>query len=337
MGNLCIVIAYLSNVFFHLKKLTMKTLFKLQKMLLIIAVFCTCSSAWGQSLSNTLNSSNTLNGVNAGNSLNSSSYDNTFIGKNSGYKTTHGFRNTFIGKDAGYSNKGGDYNVFMGYNSGEDNTSGNYNTFVGTGAGESNTIGQNNVFLGRNAGRLHIDGGDNVFLGKAAGYNNLYGNRNVFIGYNAGYNETGSDKLYIENSTTQSNPLIYGSFSSDKVGINTSDVPDGYTLAVDGKVIVEELNVKLSQYWNWPDYVFEEEYDLKPIEEEQTYILKNGHLSGFESAEVMAGGISVGDITTRQQIKIEEQMLYIIQLNDLLKQQQEQISILNSKLEELGK
>jgi len=121
-----------------------------------------------------------------------------------------------------------------------------------------------------------------------------------------------------------------------KLGIGT-DIPDEYELAVDGKAIVEELKVQMSGDWDWPDYVFEAEYDLNSIEEEQTHILEKGYLSGFEPAEVMAEGINVGDIAIRQQEKIEGQMLYIIQLNDLLKQQQEQISILNSKVEELGK
>ena len=42
---------------------------------------------------------------------------------------------------------------------------------------------------------------------------------NVFVGYQAGYNETGSNKLYIDNSNT-STPLIHGDFDTDKVTIN---------------------------------------------------------------------------------------------------------------------
>jgi hypothetical protein len=41
----------------------------------------------------------------------------------------------------------------------------------------------------------------------------------VFIGFQAGYSETGSDKLYIEN-TDSSTPLIGGDFSTDDVIIN---------------------------------------------------------------------------------------------------------------------
>ena len=38
----------------------------------------------------------------------------------------------------------------------------------------------------------------------------------LFLGYQAGYNETGSNKLYIDNSST-SDPLIEGDFSSNTV------------------------------------------------------------------------------------------------------------------------
>jgi len=41
----------------------------------------------------------------------------------------------------------------------------------------------------------------------------------VFLGYEAGYNETGSNTLYIENSSTSS-PLIYGEFDTGDVTIN---------------------------------------------------------------------------------------------------------------------
>ena len=59
----------------------------------------------------------------------------------------------------------------------------------------------------------------NTSVGFETGANNLTGSGNVFLGYQAGYNETGSNKLYIDNSNT-STPLIYGDFDTDKVTIN---------------------------------------------------------------------------------------------------------------------
>ena len=41
----------------------------------------------------------------------------------------------------------------------------------------------------------------------------------MFLGYFAGKNETGSNKLYIENSASTT-PLIYGEFDTNNVKIN---------------------------------------------------------------------------------------------------------------------
>jgi len=57
----------------------------------------------------------------------------------------------------------------------------------------------------------------------------------VFIGYEAGYNETGSNKLYIDNSDTE-DPLIYGDFSENDVKINGD-------LQVADSIFVEDLKV----------------------------------------------------------------------------------------------
>jgi trimeric autotransporter adhesin len=50
-------------------------------------------------------------------------------------------------------------------------------------------------------------------------YNNLTGSGNIAIGKSAGYNETGSNKLYIENSNSAT-PLIYGEFDTNLARIN---------------------------------------------------------------------------------------------------------------------
>ena len=55
----------------------------------------------------------------------------------------------------------------------------------------------------------------------------------MFIGYNAGYDETGSNKLYIENSDS-SNPLIYGEFDNDFVKINGGFQVTGDYQSADG-------------------------------------------------------------------------------------------------------
>lgn len=59
----------------------------------------------------------------------------------------------------------------------------------------------------------------NTIVGYQAGYGTTTGVSNVFLGYQAGFNETGSNKLYISNTST-SNPLIYGEFNNSILRIN---------------------------------------------------------------------------------------------------------------------
>jgi hypothetical protein len=167
---------------------------------------------------NNTGSYNTFLGNWAGYS-NTNGLDNTFLGRSAGYSNIDGEENTFLGRGAGYSNTTASYNTFLGNDAGYSNTGGDYNTFLGWYAGNSNTTGYFNTFLGMAAGNSNTTGHDNTFLGDSAGNYNTTGNGNVFLGHWAGYNETGSNKLYIDNSAT-STPLIYGEFDNNKLTIN---------------------------------------------------------------------------------------------------------------------
>ncbi len=112
-----------------------------------------------------------------------------------------------------------------------------------------------------------------------------------------------------------------------RVGIMTDNVPAGYRLGVNGRIICEELRVQLSSAW--PDYVFENSYRLPSLYELEKSIRKNKHLPGIPSAaEVEKEGISVGDMQTRMMVKLEELTLYVIDLkkeNDALKAEVEKL------------
>ncbi len=92
---------------------------------------------------------------------------------------------------------------------------------------------------------------------------------------------------------------------------------DLFTVRADGKVYAREVEINLST--NFPDYVFAKDYALKSIAEVSGYIDQHQHLPGFEKGEFYEkNGINVNDMFTKQQEKIEEQMLYIIQLEKRL-------------------
>jgi hypothetical protein len=209
-------------------------------------------SGYGAGIYNTTGSYNTFSGVSAGRS-NTTGYYNTFSGYGAGYsnttgsynsifgyltgyKNTTGSYNTFLGNQAGYSNTTGTSNTFLGLYAGYSNTTGYSNTFSGYAAGSSNTTGTSNTFLGLYAGYSNTTGSENTFSGYRAGYSNQTGVGNVFIGYRAGYYETGSNKLYVANGSAAGNVLIYGDFSTGRVGIGTTT--PAYTLDVSGDIRV---------------------------------------------------------------------------------------------------
>lgn len=144
-------------------------------------------------------------------------HDNIYIGTSAGRDNSAGEYNTLIGTYSGYISDG-DKNTFVGAFTGFE-ASGTANTFVGVDAGRDNSAGDSNVFLGAIAGR-HNSGNRNTIVGYGAGYNST-GDDNVFLGYYAGLNETGSNRLYIDNSAT-ANPLLYGYFvdNSEYLTIN---------------------------------------------------------------------------------------------------------------------
>jgi Chaperone of endosialidase len=179
---------------------------------------------------NTSGSWNQFVGYQAGNN-NTTGSDNLFFGFQSGYGNTTGNQNIFIGRQAGENNSIGLENHFVGFESGSSNTTGNYNQFEGYRAGYNNSTGNRNQFNGFESGFNHVNGDyntligfragynndagyNNTMLGYQAGYSNISGGGNVFLGTNAGYYETGSDKLYIDNSSTTT-PLIYGDFATN--------------------------------------------------------------------------------------------------------------------------
>jgi len=112
------------------------------------------------------------------------------------------------------------------------------------------------------------------------------------------------------------------------LGIGTNSFVDGsdvYRLSVKGKIRAEEIKV----YNTWADYVFEDDYVLKPLNEVEKYISENNRLENFPSAkEIEEKGLSLGEITKIQQEKIEELTLYLIQQN-------KEIENLKKKFEEL--
>ncbi len=118
---------------------------------------------------------------------------------------------------------------------------------------------------------------------------------------------------------------------SGQVGIGTFDIPEDYKLAVNGTMIIEEIH--LQQYEEWPDYVFNKDYELLSLSDVENHINNKGHLPNIPSAKEIQqnDGFKTGDMIKKLLEKVEELTLYTIQQQKLIEQQQVQMNELQNK------
>lgn len=96
------------------------------------------------------------------------------------------------------------------------------------------------------------------------------------------------------------------------VSIDQMPRPEDYTLMVGGKILAEEVRIKLIK--DWADYVFAKDYPLKSLTEVEEFIRDNHRLPDVPSAaDVAEGGIDLGRMQSTLLAKIEELTLYVIE------------------------
>jgi len=114
-------------------------------------------------------------------------------------------------------------------------------------------------------------------------------------------------------SSFQWQRLVNNTYYMDgNVGIGTN--APGEKLSVNGKIRAHEIKVE-STASTWPDYVFEEEYDLPSLKSTADFIKANKHLPGVPTAnDVEKDGISLGEMNKILLQKIEELTLHMIEM-----------------------
>ena len=117
-----------------------------------------------------------------------------------------------------------------------------------------------------------------------------------------------------------------------KVGIGTVPLPGAvgqYRLYVEDGIATRDVQVKLG---SWPDFVFNEAYDLRSFDALQDYLNTHRHLPGIPSAAELEaqGGVEVGDMQRRLLQVVEEQLLYILQLHERLSAAEQRLQVLEA-------
>lgn len=124
---------------------------------------------------------------------------------------------------------------------------------------------------------------------------------------------TGRALLFYTNTNTQCLTLL-----DNRVGIGTQN--PRASLDVNGSIRAKEILVETTG----ADFVFADDYQLRPLSEVKAFIAENKHLPEIQSAkEMQENGVSVSELQTKLLQKIEELTLYILQ-------QEERIRILET-------
>lgn len=100
------------------------------------------------------------------------------------------------------------------------------------------------------------------------------------------------------------------------IGAGTINTPGSYGLYVKTGILTEKVKVAILNSANWADYVFAEDYHLRPLSEVESFVKKEKHLPGVPSAQQMAdNGLDVATMDAKLLEKIEELTLYVLQLS----------------------
>ncbi len=132
----------------------------------------------------------------------------------------------------------------------------------------------------------------------------------------------------IENINEQGKGLLIkaGNGSSASGSYSLIDIVDnsGYSIfRVDGYTNKTFMRGFESTINAFPDYVFENGYDLMPLMEKKKYWEENKHLPGFSSASEIAKKVDIPELIGKQMKEIEELYLYLTEIkkeNEMLKQ-----------------
>jgi hypothetical protein len=140
--------------------------------------------------------------------------------------------------------------------------------------------------------------------------------------YGSTYHHDANAGSYVEIRSDGSNGYIDfegNAANPGKLILNGNSI---YEIWLDGKTTVAgQLDAckVVVEHNGWCDYVFADDYQLPALSEVESFIKENKHLPGIPSEETLKQeNLDLGKMQKMQMEKIEQLMLYVIQLNNKL-------------------
>lgn len=97
------------------------------------------------------------------------------------------------------------------------------------------------------------------------------------------------------------------------------------------QIKAQDINVEMN---NAADYVFDESYNLRSLNEVESFVKENKHLPGVPSAaEMSENGMSMSQMTNLLLEKVEELTLHLIDMKKEINSLKEENAALKSSLE----
>jgi len=152
----------------------------------------------------------------------------------------------------------------------------------------------------------------------------------------AGAGTTPAIMSYIDISSYSTIPdmdqnIVFGTAGEEKmrihkngnIGIGTATPNE--KLTVNGKIRAREIKVEGT---NWPDYVFEKNYQIASLGELEKYIKTNKHLPEMPGAkEVESNGVELGTLVKKLLKNQEELTLHLIAQEKIIKAMEKKLNI----------
>jgi hypothetical protein len=112
-------------------------------------------------------------------------------------------------------------------------------------------------------------------------------------------------------------------------------MPGDYKLFVQGGILTERVKVAIVGSTAWSDYVFDEDYELRPLEDLEAFVKAYKHLPDVPSAcEVEEEGLNLAEMDATLLRKIEELTLHVIDQNKRIHALEEELRAANSQTRE---